>query len=168
MARYNDLPFLIFEAAMNKKRIPSEIEKRLSEQVFAKVANRPRVDPVQADLDRYNDAVQEEIKSINRRAEQQRALMKYLLSTPEWLTWVFRIGGVLMALVVLVYAIGIALLAVQGQMYSITKGKHPNVLIGDDPVLFWLALVYHLFILYVLGMMAYRGLIKWKPIVMRR
>lgn len=125
---------------------PSELEKRLSEEVFAKVKDKERIDVTQEMIENFK---QERVQS---QAKQQR-----LKKAQECqITWIARIVIVPLFILFFGYVLLIGNSLLYGEIVGFSKYSDYKILITQAPMMFWFAVFYHSLIVSFLGFSVYR------------
>ena len=125
---------------------PSELEKRLSEEVFAKVKDKERIDVTQEIIENFKqERVQSQAKQQKLKKVQERQI-----------TWIARIGIVPLFILFLGYVLLIGNGLLYGEIVGISKFNDYKISISQAPMLFWFAVFYHSLFLLFIGFSIYR------------
>jgi hypothetical protein len=125
---------------------PSELEKRLSIEVFAKVEGRERVDITQEMIERFKQD----------RDQSQIELHKLKETQTRQITLIARIIIVPLSFLFLAYVLLIAHGLLYGEIVGISKFNDYKILLTQAPMMFWFAVFYHSLFLLFIGFSIYR------------
>ena len=138
---------------MKDKHAPSELERRLTRELMAKVEGKERFDPTKAILQRHYQSIE----------ESESAIKKIREARDRHITWFARIVVIPFTILICIYLYGIGVDLMHGEVLEASKYSHNRVSIHQAPAMFWFSLTYHAGIVTFLGFITYRCLrvTKW-------
>ncbi len=140
------------------KRVPSKLEERLTQEIFAKVEGKEPFDATKAMLQRHQQWIDARAAEVKQRQDKEVEVKQQQEKEALQIKWLARIAAIPAATLFCLYVWMIAYGLVQGQIDDISKSSHDLVPIDQAPVEFWITVIYHLGIATILGFFSYRCL----------